>query len=76
MKYLDSLQPKERKRCYGSLKLLEKDPYTSRSNCDIKKIRGREKVAYRLRVGDYRFLYIIKGKEVFVKKGFMRGRGY
>ena len=76
MKYLDSLQSKKRKSCYASLKLLEKDPYASRPNCDIKKIRGREKVAYRLRVGDCRFLYVVKGKEVFVKKGFTRGKGY
>lgn len=76
IKYLDSLQSKERERCYNSLRSLEDDPYTPRSNCDIRKIIGRGKAVYRLRVSDHRFLYVIKDNEVFVKEGFRRGRGY
>jgi len=76
IKYLDSLQSKENERCYNSLRCLEEDPFTSRPNCDIKKIKGKRKAIYRLRVGNHRFRYIIQGKEVLVREGFPRGRGY
>ena len=74
-KYLDSLSQNERKRCYTILKKLVEDPYKIRSGCDIKKIRGK-KLYYRLRVGDSRFLYVVKGNEVLVEEAFKRGKGY
>ena len=75
-KYLDSLEDTERRRCYDSLKRLEEDPYIHRSGCAIKKLMGKRKTAYRLRIGDHRFLYVIKSKEVFVEEAFRRGKGY
>lgn len=74
-KYLDSLSHDERKRCYNGLKNLSTDPYTSRSGCDIKKMSG-EKEFYRLRVGNHRFLYLIKENKLFIEEGFKRGKGY
>jgi len=74
-KYLDSLSEGEKKRCYNALKKLSEDPYKSRSGCDIKKMTGREPF-YRLRVGDHRFLYVIKKQEVLVEEAFKREKGY
>jgi mRNA-degrading endonuclease RelE of RelBE toxin-antitoxin system len=74
-KYLDALSSNERKRCYNGLKKLSMDPYTSRSGCDIKKMSGKKEF-YRLRVGNHRFLYLIKENDVFVEEGFKRGKGY
>lgn len=74
-KYLDSLQNSEKRRCYESLKRLSKDPFKSRSRCDIKKMSGDESF-YRLRVGDHRFLYVIKDDEVMVEEAFKREKGY
>ncbi len=76
IKYLDSVEDMEKRRCYDSLKRLEEDPHIPRSGCDIKKLRGKKKTAYRLRIGDHRFLYVIKSKEVFVEEAFKRGKGY
>ena len=75
IKYLDSLSKKERKRCYVSLKKLSEDPFKSRSGCDIKKMVG-QKIYYRLHIGDHRFLYVIKKKEVLVEEAFKRAKGY
>ncbi|MFW6305317.1 MAG: type II toxin-antitoxin system RelE family toxin [Candidatus Saliniplasma sp.] len=74
-KYLDSIQNDERKRCYDSLKKLSEEPFKPRSGCDIKKMSG-EKTFYRLRVGDHRFLYVVKDGEVLVEEAFKREKGY
>ncbi len=74
--YLDSLEDGERRRCYSSLKKLEENPLLPRSGSDIKKLTGKRKIAYRLRVGDHRFLYVIKERNVFVEEAFRRKRGY
>ena len=42
----------------------------------VKKLRGKKKTAYRLRIGEHRFLYVIKSKDVYVEEAFRRGKGY
>ncbi len=74
-KYLDSLSESERKICYRTVKRLSEDPFKSRSGCDIKKMAGK-KPFYRLRVGNHRFLYVLKEGEVLVEEAFKRGKGY
>ena len=74
-KYLDSLSKSDRKKCYQTLKRLAEDPFKPRSGCDIKKMTGT-KTFYRLRVGNHRFLYIVKEKEVLIEEAFKRERGY
>jgi len=76
IKYLDSLEEKERARCYASLKRLEEDPITSRPGCDIKKLHGKRGPIYRLRVGEHRLIYLLSGQEALVQDAFRRGRGY
>jgi len=56
--------------------MLKNDPFTPRPRTDIKKLGGRNKTMYRLRVGDYRFEYFVDGKTVYVVEGFRRERGY
>jgi len=74
-KYLDSLSGSERKRCYQTLKKLSKDPLKPGSGRDIKKMAGKESF-YRLRVGNHRFLYVIRDTEVLVEEAFKRGKEY
>jgi len=59
-----------------SLKELQNDPYTSRTNCDIKSLKDTRPKKYRLRVGNYRVIYIIENKEVKVIDLIKREVGY
>ncbi len=56
-KFINSLRPKEKIRITQAFTKLCENPYAGES--DIKKLKGQEDV-YRLRMGDYRFLYKIK----------------
>jgi mRNA-degrading endonuclease RelE of RelBE toxin-antitoxin system len=49
-----------------SLKELGYDPYTSRSNCDVKPLTDTHPTKYRLRVGNFRVIYLVENKEVKV----------
>jgi len=55
---------------------LEKDPITSRSQCDIKILYDTEPKKYRLRVGEYRIIYIIEDKQVKILDFIKREAGY
>jgi len=74
--YLDELQDSDTDRCEESLKMLADEPFRSRPKCDIKKLKGKDKEMYRLRVGDYRFEYFVENDKVWVVEAFKRGRGY
>lgn len=72
---LESLDEKTRKRCKESIDQLQENPYLNRPKCDIKKLSGKHGI-YRLRVGKYRFTYIITNKIIIVQEAFLRERGY
>lgn len=56
---------------------LAENPFMHRSGADIKKLKGSSNPSlYRLRVGDYRLIYCIIGKEVKVTSIIPRGKGY
>jgi mRNA-degrading endonuclease RelE of RelBE toxin-antitoxin system len=59
-----------------SLKELEFDPYTSRSNCDVKLLTDTRPKKYRLRVGDFRVIYLVENKEVKIIDLIKREVGY
>ena len=59
-----------------SLKELQNDPYTSRASCDIKDLRETKPKKYRLRVGNYRIIYIVEKKEVKIIDLLRREIGY
>jgi mRNA interferase RelE/StbE len=78
VKFLERLEPKLRERIKFALRRLEENPYEARSGVDIARLvgtRGRQDL-YRLRVGDYRAIYAIEGKAVYVTDLFHRGKGY
>lgn len=53
------------------------DPYRPRSGADIKKLRAfAEPDLYRLRVGEWRIIYSVIGKEVKITSLMRRGKGY
>jgi len=59
-----------------SLKELQNDPYTSRSNCDIKSLTDTHPKKHRLRVGNFRIIYLVKNREVRVIDLIKREVGY
>jgi len=59
-----------------SVKELEKNPYISRSKCDIKLLKDTRPKKYRLRISDYRVIYIIEKTEIKVIDLIIRERGY
>ena len=70
------LQKNSQNQVRKSLKELEYDPYTSRSNCDIKLLTDTHPKKYRLRVGNYRVIYVLEDKEVKVIDLIKREVGY
>lgn len=59
-----------------TLKELEKDPYTTRPKCDIKLLKDTRPKKYRLRIGDYRIIYIINQKDIKIIDLLKRETGY
>ena len=58
------------------LKRLKEDPYPSNKHLDIKKLKGKTHIMYRLRIGDNRFEYFIDEGKIWIDSEFKRGRGY
>ena len=59
-----------------SLKELKNDPYQSRPNCDVKPLKDTKPKKYRLRVGNYRIIFIVINKTVKVIDLLKRETGY
>ena len=76
-KTLNSLDKKLSARIRESLKMLKENPFRDRPKADIKKIAGSyEPPFYRLRIGDYRAVYTIEGKDVKITSIIHREKGY
>ncbi len=75
-RYLQRLSESERERVTKGLRALEEDPRRPRSGADIKRLVGTSPPKYRLRVGPYRAVYVVEGRDVKVVDIFRRGRGY
>lgn len=63
-------------RMTKALRVLEEDPFRPRPKADIRPIEGTEPRKYRIRLGIYRAVYAVVGREVRVLEIFTRGRGY
>lgn len=72
------LSGQERSRIREGLSALEEDPLTPRPGADIKPLSGTTPPKHRLRVGDFRVIYVVDTErdEVRVIDVFRRGRGY
>ncbi|MFZ3166997.1 MAG: type II toxin-antitoxin system RelE/ParE family toxin [Candidatus Methanoperedens sp.] len=68
-KFLKNLDKEDKYRIVEKLKLLENGPFS----LPYKKIKGRENT-YRIRIGDFRAIYSIRGNEIRVLKiGLRKG---
>ena len=77
-KTLERMSPQLRSRIIRGLRALEANPYESRAGADVVRLRGtkdREDL-FRLRIGDYRVIYAVEAKIVYVTDIFRRGKGY
>ena len=62
-KFLKNIDKEDKYRIVEKLKLLEEGPFS----LPYKKIKGRENT-YRIRIGDFRVVYSIRGNEIRVLK--------
>ena len=65
-----------RKQIKKKLRKLEEDPYRARAKVDIKKLKGPNKDYFRLRIGNYRAIYVIDGNKVKIAKILPRSKAY
>ena len=56
--------------------LLKKEPYSKSQEHDIKLLKDTRPKKYRLRIGDYRIIYIINQKEIKIIDLLIRESGY
>ena len=75
-KFLQRRPAKERERIKKGLSCLSEDPFTSRPNADIKKLQGKKRDYYRLRIGDFRAIYIVEENIVRVAYIMIRQKDY
>lgn len=75
-KQLDELDELTKNRVKEALKGLTEDPFTSRSNVDIKQLKNTNPTKYRLRVGNYRIFYFIVNEEIKLLKIADRKNAY
>jgi len=73
---LHKLPQDARNRIARGLRVLKQDPLRPRPKADIRIIEGTEPKKYRLRIGDYRAIYAVVGREVKIVEVFIRERGY
>ena len=76
-KILKQLEEQLSNRIKNNLKELENDPFKPRPKADIKKLHGFDKPEmYRIRIGDFRAIYFVVGRDVKVTEIIHRGKGY
>ena len=75
-KQFHNLGEDEQKRIKNALYALEIDPFEPRSGADIKPLTNTNPKKYRLRIGNFRVIYLIEGDIVKVIEVFKRGQGY
>lgn len=73
-KFINALDKKTRERLKERLEKLKANPFDESQ--DVKKLQGRSKNAYRLRMGDIRIVYRIHGKELEIVDIDYRGNVY
>ena len=77
-KFLDELDERVKNRINATLRQLEHDPFRSRPGVDVKRLKGTKgrQDFFRVRIGDYRAVYAVDEKVVWVTEIFHRGKGY
>lgn len=64
------LESGEKEKIIRHLKKVVKNPYLSRTEVDIKKLKGKKHDMYRLRVGNHRFEYFIDKEKIWIDQAF------
>ena len=73
IKFIKKRSKKEKYKILEKLKLLRKNPYPNNMNLDIKKLQAKS--GFRLRIGDYRFLYDIEDDNLIIYMEDANNRG-
>ena len=73
---LRKLPSDQRNRIVRGLRVLEEDPFRPRPKADIRPIEGTDPKKYRIRIGEYRAVYAVVGRDVKILEVFTRERGY
>jgi len=64
VKFINSRDSKDKKRIKKRFDKLKENPYPSNMEIDIKKLQNR--VGFRLRIGDYRFIYDVEDEKLII----------
>ena len=63
-------------RVKRALSELAGDPFRPRPKVDIKRLKGPQRDYFRLRIGEYRAIYVVDGRRVLVAKILPRSKAY
>ncbi len=75
-KFIEQRPEEVQKYIKERLRRLKKNPFQSRPGANIKRLQGKKRTYYRLKMGDYRAVYIVDELDVKVAFIFPRGKGY
>ena len=75
-KQFHALENDAKSRIRKALKGLSSDPFTPRPGMDIKLLTATSPKKHRLRVGNFRIVYVVQDKTVRIIEVFIRGREY
>ncbi len=73
---LRKLPSDQRNRVIRGVRVLEEDPFRPRPPSGYPTDRRYRSKKYRIRIGDYRAVYAVLGRDVKILELFTRGRGY
>jgi len=76
VRQLRKLPSDQRNRIVRGLRVLEENPFRPRPRADVRPIEGTDPRKYRIRIGEYRAVYAVVGRDVKILEVFTRGRGY
>ncbi len=76
IKFISSRNPEDKKRIKEKFELLQINPYPLNNLLDLKKMK--ESNGFRLRIGNYRFIFNVEEDElvIYMEKGDNRGDIY
>ena len=75
-KELNKPESKIKERIKRKVREISADPYNLKGLLDIKKLAGKKRTYYRLRVGDYRIIYFLEDNMVKVVRVATRSDAY
>ena len=73
IKFINSRHQKDKQKIQEKFQLLQKNPYPTNNETDVKKMMNKD--GYRLRVGNYRFIYDVVDEELVIYMEDANNRG-